>query len=61
MGFIAYLLETMYQGNQKAFLNIDINVLFKTLILKLKQTIFLFFFKNLQHFLYHSKKVLRFQ
>jgi len=43
-------------GESKASLNIDISVLFKTLILKIKH---LFIFKNLQHFLHYKLKCLK--
>jgi hypothetical protein len=38
-------------GESEASPNVDINVLFKTLILKIKH---LFLFKNLQHFLHYK-------
>ncbi len=36
--------------------NIDISVSSETLILKIKHTFFLFFLKNLQHFLHQKQK-----
>jgi hypothetical protein len=57
MVFIAYFLEIVLKES-KTSLNVDIHILFKTLILKIK---YIFHFKNLQHFLHQKFKSSKFQ